>query len=186
MANWTALRSRLSVRTADPPINPRPRTRGPRERRGRSEPRNVSVLILAAACWGVGTVVSKQAVAEMPPLTLLPIQLARQRRVPAGRHARFAASALPGGREGRLLGRLGLLNPGLAYALSLIGLTQITASLVRPALGERADPHPRRLPRSSSASASGWRSSRRPSSRSPGSSSSSSTRRPPARCSGSR
>ena len=28
-----------------------------------------------------------------------------------------------------LLGRLGLLNPGLAYALGLIGLTTITASL---------------------------------------------------------
>ena len=32
-------------------------------------------LILAAACWGFGTVVSKRAVAEIPPLTLLPIQL---------------------------------------------------------------------------------------------------------------
>ena len=28
-----------------------------------------------------------------------------------------------------LLGRLGLLNPGAAYALSLLGLTTITASL---------------------------------------------------------
>jgi probable blue pigment (indigoidine) exporter len=85
-------------------------------------------LVLAAACWGIGTVVSKQAVAEIAPLTLLPIQLAssvlfllvitRVRREP-----------LPTGREGRLLGRLGLLNPGLAYALSLLGLTGITASL---------------------------------------------------------
>jgi len=33
-------------------------------------------LILAAACWGTGTVVSKAAVAEFPPLTLLAIQLA--------------------------------------------------------------------------------------------------------------
>lgn len=90
--------------------------------------RNVAFLILAAACWGTGTVVSKQAVAEFAPLTLLPIQLAasvvflllltRARRIP-----------LPTGREGRLLGRLGLLNPGLAYALSLIGLAEITASL---------------------------------------------------------
>ena len=85
-------------------------------------------LVLAAACWGIGTVVSKQAVAEIAPLTLLPIQLAssvlfllvitRVRREP-----------LPTGREGRLLGRLGLLNPGLAYALSLLGLTGISASL---------------------------------------------------------
>jgi drug/metabolite transporter (DMT)-like permease len=90
--------------------------------------RNVAFLVLAAACWGTGTVVSKQAVAEIAPLTLLPIQLGasvafllvltRARGVP-----------LPTGREGRLLGRLGLLNPGLAYALSLIGLAEITASL---------------------------------------------------------
>ena len=89
--------------------------------------RNVAFLVLAAACWGTGTVVSKQAVAEIAPLTLLPIQLAvsvlflviltRARGIP-----------LPKGREGRLLGRLGLLNPGLAYALSLIGLAEITAS----------------------------------------------------------
>jgi probable blue pigment (indigoidine) exporter len=90
--------------------------------------RPIAGLVFAAACWGLGTVVSKQAVAEVAPLTLLPIQLAcsvlllllitRVRREP-----------LPSGREGRLLGRLGLLNPGLAYALSLVGLTQITASL---------------------------------------------------------
>ena len=34
------------------------------------------VLTLAAASWGIGTVVSKRATAEIPPLTLLPIQLA--------------------------------------------------------------------------------------------------------------
>jgi len=90
--------------------------------------RNVAFLILAAACWAGGTVASKQAVAEVPPLTLLPIQL--------GVSVAFllAVTALrggraPAGREGRLLGRLGLLNPGLAYALSLVGLTQISASL---------------------------------------------------------
>lgn len=85
-------------------------------------------LVLAAACWGTGTVVSKQAVAEIEPLTLLPIQLA----VSVGFLlvlTRARGIALPAGREGRLLGRLGLLNPGLAYALSLIGLVEITASL---------------------------------------------------------
>jgi drug/metabolite transporter (DMT)-like permease len=90
--------------------------------------RNVAQLALAAACWGGGTVVSKQAVAEVAPLTLLPIQLASSVAmlllVTRLRHER-----LPEGREGRLLGRLGLLNPGLAYALSLVGLTTITASL---------------------------------------------------------
>ena len=93
-----------------------------------SPPRNVLFLALAALCWAAGTVVSKQAVAEVPPLTLLPIQLA----VSVGFLAvvaRARGERLPAGGEGRLLGRLGLLNPGLAYALSLVGLTQISASL---------------------------------------------------------
>ena len=85
-------------------------------------------LVLAAACWGLGTVVSKQAVAELPPVTLLAIQLAVSLAVMLV-VVRLRGERLPSGREGRLLGRLGLLNPGLAYALSLIGLTQITASL---------------------------------------------------------
>ncbi len=85
-------------------------------------------LLLAAACWGTGVVLSKQAVAEIPPLALLPIQLAVSvafllvvtlRR---GEH-------LPDGPRGRRLAMLGALNPGLAYALSLLGLAQITASL---------------------------------------------------------
>ena len=85
-------------------------------------------LILAAASWGIGVVISKRAVAEIPPLTLLPIQLAASllllavlmplRGVPLRDR-----SAAP------ILGRLGLLNPGLAYALSLLGLVHITASL---------------------------------------------------------
>jgi drug/metabolite transporter (DMT)-like permease len=90
--------------------------------------RSVVALILAAASWGIGTVVSKRAVAEIPPLTLLPIQLTaslvvlvvlmRLRRLPLA-----DPSASP------LLGRLGILNPGLAYALSLLGLAHISASL---------------------------------------------------------
>jgi drug/metabolite transporter (DMT)-like permease len=93
-----------------------------------SRRRNVLFLVLAAACWGTGTVVSKQAVAEMPPLTLLPLQLAVSVAVLLV-VVRARGERLSAGREGRLLGRLGLLNPGLAYALSLIGLTEITASL---------------------------------------------------------
>ncbi len=93
-----------------------------------SSRRTVLALILAAACWGLGTVVSKRAIAEIPPLTLLPIQLGssllvlailmRWRRLPF--RDPFASP---------LLGRLGVLNPGLAYALSLLGLVHITASL---------------------------------------------------------
>lgn len=85
-------------------------------------------LVLAAACWGIGTVVSKQAVAEVAPLTLLPIQLSASVLFLLVL-TRLRGEPMPAGREGRLLGRLGLLNPGLAYALSLLGLTGITASL---------------------------------------------------------
>ena len=88
----------------------------------------VLALTLAAASWGVGTVISKRATAEIPPLTLLLIQLAASLVVLAlfmrwrGLPYRDP-DASPG------LGRLGLLNPGLAYALSLLGLVHITASL---------------------------------------------------------
>ena len=91
-------------------------------------PRNEALyLVAAAACWGIGTVVSKQAVAELPPLTLLAMQLATSVLFLA-----VVARSRGGGRSARsgnpLLARLGLLNPGVAYALSLAGLTQISAS----------------------------------------------------------
>jgi len=90
--------------------------------------RNLAFLVLAAACWGFGTVVSKQAVAEVPALSLLAVQLAVS---VAGLAivVRLRGERLPGDHAGRWLGRLGLLNPGVAYALSLVGLTTISASL---------------------------------------------------------
>ena len=96
---------------------------------GLSVSRRVALsLILAAASWGVGTAIGKRAVIEFPPLTLLPIQLAVSLAtlvlLMRGRGERFSAGSVPPG-----LGRLGLLNPGLAYSLSLLGLVQITASL---------------------------------------------------------
>lgn len=70
--------------------------------------------------------VSKRAIDEMPPLVLFPIQLASSLVVLALLTRR---AGLPLLGSPRLLGRLGLLNPGLAYALGLIGLTSISASL---------------------------------------------------------
>lgn len=90
--------------------------------------RNLLLLAAAAASWGFGTVISRHAVAELPALTLLVIQLATSVAVMTV-VVRVRGERLAPTREGRLLGRLGLLNPGLAYALSLIGLTGITASL---------------------------------------------------------
>jgi drug/metabolite transporter (DMT)-like permease len=90
--------------------------------------RTVLALILAAACWGFGTVISKRAIDEIPPLTLLPIQLGASLAVLAVL-MRWRGLPLRDRSPSRILGRLGVLNPGLAYALSLLGLTYITASL---------------------------------------------------------
>ena len=69
---------------------------------------------------------SKRAIDEMSPFVLFPIQLASSLVVLAllMRRAGLPLTGAPG-----RLGRLGLLNPGLAYALGLIGLTYISASL---------------------------------------------------------
>lgn len=89
--------------------------------------RDVAALVLASVCWGLGTVISKAALIEVPPLTLLAIQLAASLVVLGvlmrHRGISFRTQGSP------LLGRLGLLNPGVAYALSLLGLSTITASL---------------------------------------------------------
>lgn len=82
----------------------------------------------AAAAWGVATVIAKRALAEIPPLTLLPIQL--------GISVALLAVVLVIQRQDltlpaalRRLGLLGVLNPGISYALGLLGLTFIAASL---------------------------------------------------------
>jgi drug/metabolite transporter (DMT)-like permease len=90
-------------------------------------PRDLVYLILAAACWGLGTVISKRAVAEVPPITLLTIQLATSVGLLAILFRRNRPT--PNRPAPEILTRLGLLNPGLAYALSLIGLVTISASL---------------------------------------------------------
>ena len=87
-----------------------------------------AALVAAAACWGIGTVVSKQVVDDVAPLTLLPVQLAVS-------CALLATIAVARGEPFtwtppvRRLAALGVLNPGLAYALGLVGLTTITASM---------------------------------------------------------
>ncbi len=88
----------------------------------------IAALVAAAACWGLGTVVSKQVVDDVAPLTLLPIQLAASSVlllvVTAVRREPIALTP-----PVRQLAVLGVLNPGAAYALGLVGLTTITASM---------------------------------------------------------
>ena len=85
-------------------------------------------LVAATACWGIGTVVTKQVLDDVAPLTLLPMQLTASCALLLAfclaRRERLAWS--PGTRR---LTALGVLNPGLAYALGLLGLVSITASM---------------------------------------------------------
>ncbi len=85
-------------------------------------------LVGAAGCWGVATVVSKRALDEIPPLTLLPVQLAVSVLV-LGVLVRAQGLSINWSPDMRRLAALGVLNPGVSYSLGLIGLSLITASL---------------------------------------------------------
>ena len=88
----------------------------------------VQMLIAAAACWGVGTVITKQVLSDIAPLTLLPIQLAASCvfLTLVSRASRTRISWSP---QMRRLSGIGILKPGIAYALGLVGLTSISASM---------------------------------------------------------
>lgn len=85
-------------------------------------------LSLACALWGIATVISKAILASIPPITFLVIQLVPSVFVlwvlvaTRGGYAQTWRGLLP-------LALLGLLNPGLAYTLSMLGLAQTTASV---------------------------------------------------------
>ena len=85
-------------------------------------------LVCAAASWGIATVISKRAVEEIEPLTLLPIELAVSVAV-LGAATTVMRERLRSTPELRRLGLLGVLNPVLSYALGLAGLALISASL---------------------------------------------------------
>ncbi|MDO8645005.1 MAG: DMT family transporter [Candidatus Planktophila sp.] len=90
-----------------------------------------SYLTLAMLFWGLGTVLTKSALNNFDSLTLLPIQLAsssiflglllfflREKELSVSSRGSYLKLAL-----------LGVLNPGIAYALGLSGLAQIPASI---------------------------------------------------------
>ncbi len=85
-------------------------------------------LGLAAACWGFGTVMVKGVLQSVPPLTVLLAQLLVSLSL---LWLMIAAWRIPVrfGRETLLLSLTGILNPGLAYVLSLLGLALTTASM---------------------------------------------------------
>ena len=88
----------------------------------------VAALVAATACWGAGTVITKRVLDEVAPLTLLPMQLTASCALLliacVVRREHFVWTPTT-----RRLTGLGLLNPGLAYALGLLGLVSISASM---------------------------------------------------------
>ncbi len=91
--------------------------------------RHALLLVAATACWGCGTVLSKQVLDRgVAPLTLLAIELAASSLLlwlgTLVLGVRLAWSATLG-----RLAVLGILNPGFAYALGLLGLVTIDASM---------------------------------------------------------
>lgn len=90
--------------------------------------RHVLPLVTAAACWGLGAVASKRAVDEIAAPMLLVIQLAASSLALVVLAAGSGRALLPS-RDRLRIGALGVLNPGLAYMLSLAGLARITAGL---------------------------------------------------------
>lgn len=85
-------------------------------------------LVLASALWAIATVISKQLLNSVPPVTLLVVQLVPS--VVVLWLLVFASRRLPTHWRGLLpIALFGLLNPGLSYTLSMLGLAQTTASV---------------------------------------------------------
>ncbi len=87
-----------------------------------------SYLIGAAACWGLGTVLSKSALGGFEASVLLPFQLTCSVLL-LGAFLLVTGSSVRGIQHAVKIGALGVLNPGIAYALGLTALAQIDASV---------------------------------------------------------
>ena len=85
-------------------------------------------LVGAALCWGLGTVLTKYALGGFDPAVLLPFQLTCS-VVLLGVFILATGTSVHGIQHVVKVAALGVLNPGVAYALGLVGLAQIDASL---------------------------------------------------------
>jgi drug/metabolite transporter (DMT)-like permease len=82
-------------------------------RNGRLNSAPITALVLAAGCWGAATVITKHVLTDIPPLTLLVLQLTV--RVSFLGLIVFAQRlGLPQRRDIVRLGGIGILSPGLA------------------------------------------------------------------------
>ena len=85
-------------------------------------------LVAASACWGLATVITKHILTSIAPITLLTIQLIVSVSL-LWSLVFFKERQLPEKNRWLKVGWLGLLNPGISYTLSLVGLTTTTASM---------------------------------------------------------
>jgi drug/metabolite transporter (DMT)-like permease len=83
-------------------------------------------LVTAAALWGIATVISKTVLGSVQPITFLIIQLVPSVcvlwAIVLATKTSLKLPILP-------LALLGVLNPGVSYSLSILGLTTTTASV---------------------------------------------------------
>lgn len=94
-----------------------------------ASPRHALLLVAATACWGCGTVLSKQVLDRgVAPLTLLALELVASCLLLS--ISMLVLRIRPTRGAGLVkLAPLGILNPGLAYALGLLGLATVSASM---------------------------------------------------------
>lgn len=87
----------------------------------------IAAMVLSAACWGSATVMTKGALDQVPPFTLLAIQLASSVAFLwlAAAVMRTRIALEPGTARAAATG---LLEPGLSYGLSVPGLALTTAA----------------------------------------------------------
>jgi drug/metabolite transporter (DMT)-like permease len=92
----------------------------------KSEMRGMCAAGFAAFCWGTATVMSKSALNEVSPIVLLTLQLLAS-AISLWGFIFLTGRKVPPFKDIRFIAALGLLEPGLAYLLGLIGLVSIGA-----------------------------------------------------------
>lgn len=85
------------------------------------------LMVASAAAWGLGTVMSKHSLDLLPPMPLLAVQLSASSAVLWLLTRLRYPHAIRSWRDIRV-GWTGMLEPGLAYALSITGLVMASAS----------------------------------------------------------
>jgi probable blue pigment (indigoidine) exporter len=86
-----------------------------------------SLLVGAAASWALGAILSKYALGGFPAAVLLPFQLLCSVLLMGG-FLLLRRESIRSVQQPARMALLGVLNPGVAYALGLLGLSSIQAS----------------------------------------------------------